>query len=251
VPDDKDERAVRDTAFHVIAGLYIWQGNDACAKIVTDVTADLQHRTDDASRIAGVCEQALEGDPETPPEVIAAARHRAMTTLSAMLASAHALMVQDGLDKDVLRDVASFATDVGLGVYRIVGVDQEGAPPAADLPERYARIQSLLPTLATFGVPMLAHYLLGVLETFVPVDPVAIFRLVGEVVESARRYGYEYESEAVRLIVRLLKRYMAEYPDVVKSAEGQTIFLRTLDIFVQVGWPDARRLSYNLEEAFR
>jgi len=78
-----------------------------------------------------------------------------------------------------------------------------------------------------------------------------IFKRIGEVVESARRYGYEYESEAVRIIVRLLQRYMTDYPNVVRSPEGQRTFLQTLDTFVQVGWPDARKLIYHLEEAFR
>jgi hypothetical protein len=251
VPDGKDEREVRDAAFHAIAGLYLWQGNGTCEKVVREVTTDLPHRTHDASRIAGSCEYALEGDPEAPPNAVAEARRRATATLSEMLTAAHAAMEAGGLDEHLLRDVASFATHIGLAVYRIMGVDREGVSRATDLSDRYALVEPLLPRLATFGVPMLAHYLLGVLETLVPLDPLAMFQLVGQVVESARRYGYEYESEAVRLIVRVLKRYMAEYPEVVRSAEGQKIFLRTLDIFVQVGWPDARRLSYHLEEAFR
>src|SRR5260221_1424190 len=154
--------------------------------------------------------------------------------LDEMLTAARAAMQQGGRDDEVLRDVASFATHIGLAVYRIVGVDR-GASPAADLADRYVRIEPLLGRLATFGVPMLVHYLLGVLETLVPINPLAMFRLVGQAVESARRYGYEYESEAVRLIVRLLKRFMADYPEVVRSPEGQTIFLRTLDIFVHLG----------------
>jgi len=209
VPDEKDAREVRDAAFHAIAGLYIWQGNEACERLVRTVAADLPHRTDDASRIASSCEYALGSAAEAPPEVLATARRRATALLDETLTAAHAAMEQGGLDEEILRDVASFATHIGLAVYRIVGVDREGAAPAADLADRYARIEPLLGRLATFGVPMLVHYLLGVLETLVPIDPLAMFRLVGQAVESARRYGYEYESEAVRLIVRLLKRYMA------------------------------------------
>lgn len=251
VPDEKDAREVRDAVLHAIAGLYIWQGNETCEKVIRDTTADFAHRTADASRIAGSCEYALEGDPEAPPDVVAAARRRATVLLNEMLTAAQATMEQGGLDVEVLRNVASFATHIGLAVYRIVGVGREGTSPAADLSDRYARVEPLLGRLATFGVPMLVHYLLSVLETLVPIDPLGMFRLVGAAIESAQRYGYEYESEAVRLIVRVLKRYMADYPDVVRSPDGQKIFLRTLDIFVQVGWPDARRLSYHLEEAFR
>jgi hypothetical protein len=252
VPDEKGERSVRDAAFNVIAGLYIWQGNHDCEKLIAATIADLQQRTGDCSRIAGECGHLLENEQEAPADVVTKARGRALVILDSLLAAAQTAMQDpDALSPDVLREVASCITHVGLIVYRTVGVDRGGAPPSRNIEERYARVRTLLPKLAPFGVPMLAHYLLSVVETLVPVDPRAMFQLVDKIVESARRYGYEYESEAVRIIVRLLKRYMAEYPDVVRSPDGQKIFLRTLNIFVEVGWPDARRLSYHLEEAFR
>lgn len=252
VPDDKDERTVRDAAFNVIAGLYVWRGNLECEALIAAATADLPRRSSDCSRIAGECGRVLEDDPDAPPDVVVDARRRALATLNALLSAAHATMeAADRTDPEIVREVASLVTHIGLLVYRIIGVDRASSAPAPNLAERYERFAQLLQTLATFGVPMLAHYLLSVLETLVPVDPAVMFQRVGEVVESARRYGYEYESEAVRVVVRLLKRYMADYPDVVRSPDGQRVFLRTLDTFVQVGWPEARRLTYHLEEAFR
>jgi ArgK protein. len=251
IPEDKDARAVRDAAFNIIAGLYLWQSNQRCSDLIIAATADLAQRTNDCSRIASECGRVLEDDPDAPPDAVAAARRRALASLDSLLAAARSVMeAADHTDPEVVRQVASFVTHIGLFVYRITGDSRRGTP-AADVAVRYSRIAPLVEKLVTFGVPMLAHHLLNSLEALVPADPAVIFMRIGEVVESARRYGYEYESEAVRIIVRLLKRYMADYPDVVRSPEGQRTFLQTLDTFVQVGWPDARKLTYHLEEAFR
>jgi hypothetical protein len=53
-------------------------------------------------------------------------------------------------------------------------------------------------------------------------------------------------------MVRLVERYLAEHrPLLREDDECRRILLEVLDIFVQAGWPQARRLTYRLEEIFR
>jgi hypothetical protein len=50
----------------------------------------------------------------------------------------------------------------------------------------------------------------------------------------------------------LVERYLAEYRTIFREkAECRHVLIEILDIFVQAGWPSARRLTYRMEEIFR
>jgi hypothetical protein len=116
----------------------------------------------------------------------------------------------------------------------------------------YRETASILDILADVGLPSLAHHLLQTLEAFIEIDPADVFLRIGHVVRGGRKGGYEYEGLAVDLTVKLVERYLAEYRVLFREEEAcrQTL-LEVLDIFVQAGWPAARRLTYRLEEIFR
>ena len=60
------------------------------------------------------------------------------------------------------------------------------------------------------------------------------------------------ESLAVSLIVRLVERYLGEYrPLLSAKVECQQTLLDILNIFVEAGWPQARQLTYRIDEIFR
>ncbi len=49
-------------------------------------------------------------------------------------------------------------------------------------------------------------------------------------------------------MVRLVEQYLAEYRAILReNEECRRTLLEVLDIFVQVGWPSALRLTYRLE----
>jgi hypothetical protein len=64
--------------------------------------------------------------------------------------------------------------------------------------------------------------------------------------------GYHLESLAVSVVVRLVRRYLADYRELLyQDADCRSALQRILDIFVSVGWPDARRLTFQLDDIFR
>jgi hypothetical protein len=110
----------------------------------------------------------------------------------------------------------------------------------------------LLDALAEFGHPSLAHHLVETLETLIPADPAGVFLRIGNVVRASRAGGYQYESFAADLIVRIVERYLAEFRGVLREHEQcRKTLIELLDSFVEVGWPSARKLTYRLEEIFR
>ena len=67
-----------------------------------------------------------------------------------------------------------------------------------------------------------------------------------------KRWNYQFEGLAADLIVRIVERYLAEYRSLlVENIECRTALRESLDVFVQAGWPAARRLSYRLDDIFR
>lgn len=83
-------------------------------------------------------------------------------------------------------------------------------------------------------------------------EPISVFEKIGKIVSIAQQGGYQYESLAADLIVKIIERYLAEYRWVFRENEKcQRTLMKILDIFVNAGWPSARRLTYRLEEIYR
>jgi hypothetical protein len=54
------------------------------------------------------------------------------------------------------------------------------------------------------------------------------------------------------LIVRIVKRYVTDHRELFRDGSGlETALADILDLFVEAGWPGARRLVYGLPEIFR
>jgi hypothetical protein len=116
----------------------------------------------------------------------------------------------------------------------------------------YREAGPLLDLLADVGFPSVAHHLLELLEVFIPCDAAGIFLRIGRVIRGGKKSGYQYESLAVDLMVGLVERYLAEYRPLLREQhECRQTLLDILDTFVQVGWPQARRLAYRLEEIYQ
>jgi hypothetical protein len=110
-----------------------------------------------------------------------------------------------------------------------------------------------LRALAQVPYPPVTHHLLETLEVFIPDDPWMIFLLVTEVlVSGGRTDGYQLESLGSDLFVRIVRRYLADFRAVIATDDDlRHRLMRALDVFVEAGWPEARRLVYELPEMLR
>ena len=128
--------------------------------------------------------------------------------------------------------------------------------PRAPLPvhERFYReAHDLLDQMAEIQLPSVTHHLVQTLEFFVPLDPRGVFlRIDRAVAQGGQQGGYQLESLAVGTIVALIRRYLADYRALLhQDTECRRALQRILDSFVAVGWPEARRLTYQLDDIFR
>jgi hypothetical protein len=107
----------------------------------------------------------------------------------------------------------------------------------------------LISKLATLGTPRSVHYLIDILGKLVDTDPALCFDLTSEaLLRTTGVARYEHESMGADLFVKLIGRYLADYRSLFDDQTRRTKLVDCLALFVEVGWPEARRLFQSLPE---
>jgi hypothetical protein len=265
---------VRRRCTAIFLGLYLWQKEPACAEMIYEIVRDPARYDSEAHQIIFNVRDWLNLGPADPPNhEQESVRRGAFDVLERMLRAA-----RDGIrtledkygatpfaswseaDQENGTKLARVVEGIGTHVYFVSGAykdvtsDQAGRIPLG-VQERTRFLREALgifELLSEFSYPSLTHHLLETLEFFIPFSPEEVFLLVGRVVRSGRQGGYEYESMAVGLIVRLVERFIAEFRYVLQeNDECRRTLIEILDTFVEAGWASARRLTYRMEEIFR
>ena len=97
-----------------------------------------------------------------------------------------------------------------------------------------------------------AHYFIQLLTCFLKCDPKIVISLAEGVASSSERFGYTFDSIAVKDIVDLVEIVLADYRHVVReNEESLEHLLNLLDLFAKTGWSDALNLVWRLDEVFR
>ena len=151
------------------------------------------------------------------------------------------------------------ATEIyfGSGAYAASNRQDSAENPAAVTQEVRSRfLREMGPTLralAQVPYPSVTHHLIETLEQFIPDDPSTVFRLVTDaLVTGGRTGGYQLESLGSDLFVRIVRRYLADFRGVLAADDDlRKRLMAALDVFVEAGWPAARRLVYDLPEMLR
>ncbi|MBL8190653.1 MAG: hypothetical protein JNK38_21720 [Acidobacteria bacterium] len=256
----------------ILAGLYIWQDQPLCRETVEMIANDPAGYNTEAHEIVFNLRSWLNLGPVDPPnaeqdEVRSKSFDLLHHILSSVLRQTKELQAKypsvpfsswSEADQEKGRCLAHLADSVCMQIYFASGAYQdnngEEKVPCGVLERKRFWIQSrsILELLSEFGYPSLTHYLLETLEYLITFEPDAVFLLIGRVVGKGREGGYQYESLAIDLIVRMVERFIAEYRHHLQENEAcRRVLIEILDTFVEAGWPAARRLTYRMEEIFR
>lgn len=138
--------------------------------------------------------------------------------------------------------------------YFAVGHDQL-VPILADLSSQRRLLNEYAPLismLTTLGTPRSVHYLVQVLEHLSDADPERCFDLIAEaMLRTTGVARYEYESMGAALFVQIIGRYLADHRSLFDDAQRRTKLVDCIAVFVEAGWPEARRLFQNLPDLLR
>jgi hypothetical protein len=272
----REERAgagkLREVCIDVLTNLSVWRAHDGSGQFLRDdVIGNLKAAPDAAANIVHRLREPLTHgavSPATPAE--AAIRERTIELAKLLLERSiqacgefnEELRERESLSEDdpqlkAARTAARIIDGIGSEVYFASGAfdERQGKESRTTLDQRerlYREAGALLDILARVGFPSVTHHVLETLEVSVPFDPRGVFVRIGETVKAGQAGGYQLDSLGAALVVRLVERYLAEHRTLLQQDdECRVLLVEILDIFVQAGWPEARRLTYGLQDIFR
>jgi hypothetical protein len=266
-------KTIKEFCVGILSDLYIWYDNNPSREIILKIAAQPAAYREEAPYLLSRFRYPLTYGPTNPPEPAQdAIRFRARELLDKVLTSAisnfHKVESQNtgipfdnwpSQEKEECQALVRFIDTIGTEVYFASGafirggLDQSKEEVNWETSIRfYDEARPILDKLADVAFPSVTHQLLEILEFFIQADPRGIFLRIGRVVRAGQQGGYQYESLAADLMVRLVERYLADYRTLLREdTDCRKTLIEVLDAFVQVGWPSARRLTYRLENIFR
>ena len=267
--DGPGSARVREAAIETLSGLFLWRGTDLAAKHVELVVEAVPIDPDSAGHLLTPVRRALTYGPVARPDPESeAVRARAFSLTSRLLVAALSTLeamekqqrpFNDWSDQDqaLARKASEVIDHIAREIYFASGAfkqepDGDQVPSQACQERFYHEAKETIDLLCGCGIPGVAHHLLQTLESMIAFDQRGVFLQIGRVIGGGKRGGYQYESMAADLSVRLAERYLAEYRSLLEADdECRRVLIAVLDTFISAGWPAALRLSYRLQDIFR
>lgn len=136
------------------------------------------------------------------------------------------------------------------------GTDDKSRLSHAQLAHLWATASQVLSMLANETHPHTLHSLISVLCLLLPADPQHVFLLAARAIAHGATSGFHYYAEAETVTLRLVQQALAAHREIFKRTndkemECMTALVNMLDVFVDAGWPAARRLAFTLEQINR
>ncbi len=129
--------------------------------------------------------------------------------------------------------------------------DSKDGIPNQELAVFLNEVRPTLELIAACGIPHTTYQLIEMLEFLLPLDPDGAFDLLASaLLAGGEDAPFKYESMGADAVVRLVGRLLADYRWIFEDTGRRESLVRCLEIFVEVGWPSARRLMYGLPEIF-
>lgn len=142
----------------------------------------------------------------------------------------------------------------GSGAFKNGPTDRndEGLADEGKMREFLAEYEDILDRIALSGNATVAYHLVEVYEHLASASPELVFEKVAALVLGpAASDGYHYESLALDTVVRLVRRYLADYRAAFEDASRRARLVSVLELFSNAGWPEALKLLYELPDLLR
>lgn len=181
------------------------------------------------------------------------------------LASVHRDLLERAQASEDVRKSLSDATQLlssaadhlyfGSGAYALAHGGGRAGQVVGPL-ERRRFIREYLPTLrllAQIPYPSVTHPILQIIESFVADSPEEMLQLLFDAIHGGGQSGgYHFESLGADLVVKIARRFLADYSGLLTSkAEYRSGLVDVLNLFANTGWPEPQKLVYQLPEMLR
>src|SRR5205807_611072 len=123
-------------------------------------------------------------------------------------------------DQQSTQALGRLANHLATEVYFASGAHDAGDVGEGARARFYREAGLILDALADMPFPGVVHHLLQTLEASIPFDPPGVLLRIGHALREGQRGGYQYESLGADLFVKLVERYLAEYPELFRVDEA-------------------------------
>lgn len=263
----------RDSLMAQLVGLILrlwltWDIGDAEKRIFVWANSPLEFSSRVTELIGDLRNLVTLGDIEAPSSRDSMARAKGVRLFEAIISNLSALhqgMIRLAKDGDEvgapltevtrLLDSAAHQLYFGSGAYALSNTnDKDENATSVEVRKRF--IREYLPSLrilAHVPYPSVTHPVLETVEALVqdgPAEALEIFFRATRV--GGQDGGYVFESLGADLVVKMARRFLADYPAMLSNdADNRRGMVEVLDLFADKGWPEARKLVYELPEMLR
>ena len=166
-------------------------------------------------------------------------------------------------EEQMLRNLLELANHLGQELFFLSGAFRaEPAPSLAstnDPPLSQVQAQLFwhnhhhsIRLLADLGLSALTYHLLKILNHIAPIDPAEVFILFGDALRAVAVSGYQSEKMGIDLALKIVNRHLSEDKAIFQEdPRCSAALLEVFDILLTSGWPDARKLAYQIHKVFR
>ena len=164
--------------------------------------------------------------------------------------------------KKSLRDTYAIIDGIIASLYFNLAHESDQVPkekiPDELLGEFYDELKPLLTRVVEFALSNngvmfapTAHHFMELIRCFLKCNPSDVLHLAENVARSSRETGYNLDSLAVREVVKFVEIVLADHRKEVREGQALEDLVNLLDIFAEVGWTEALRVVWRLDEVFR
>lgn len=265
--EDEPRRDLRRDIGCLIALLWVGNERQQARAIIADwCDRPLDHETELAGVLSTIRSSLVFGYGTDAPadgairkrgqDVIALAVETAARELEAFYGAdreAQALQAEGARKQARLLDHACNELYFASGAFKRSDQDEDrGLQTLGQKRTFLVEVEPTLRRIGDVGTPHTIHHLLELLEFLVPADPGRVFDLMAHaLLEGGKRQGYQFESLGSKVFVELVGVFLADHRELFEDEKRRRRLVDCLDVFIEAGWPAARRLLYQLPELLR
>jgi hypothetical protein len=256
------ERAddVREHAYQILLNVYLWLGDEEALGCLKNVFDDIANNVHAAGALVYPLRemQTFDKDAAVRERSIKMYREIALPVIKLAKEVIASDTGEVELSEDEIaakRSIIQLADRIATEIYFATGAynerDNAVSAPTELQKAWFQQNYDLLEGLLDLSLPSLTHHLIETLEHFIPAFPSKVFDLLVLAITAGARRGYQFEQMGAEACVRIIETFLASHRDIFAGSPGaQENLIKILDIFIDAGWPEARRLAFRLSDIY-
>ncbi|MET4009715.1 hypothetical protein ACVKXK_004792 [Pseudomonas sp. PvP101] len=260
VPGSERESRLQEAVADKLTILWITYESAEAKRVIDHWLGEPWRHSASANKIMATLRDAIVAGLGDKPDKYLGLRNRSRALISDIVNAANTRLARyftaadlDGPESEEVRECARLIDTAGMQMLFATGADSDRSQddpsnPHQDLDVFLQENADLIRRIGEYAQPHTTYYLLQLVERLIKVDAGTAFDLAVSILQSSTRSGYQNDTLGVDLLVKLVGVFLADHKEVFENPARRNALIDCLEIFMNAGWPAARRLLYRLPE---